>query len=240
MCRENFLNYQKLDTTDMENWIKISNHPSPKEKSSIFVSSFGNTMSVVNGRHMPLRDLDWYYKGHGGGIIQNKENVVFPKYGLKAGIETEILTMHYIDHNLNPVFVGYTLGLDISYKGLRSNDSFLSNFSHLSQTVVSNKIIEQSYPKSSIITTEIIRDNKIIWCVRSLAGSKNMNINPNCMFHYLFRNKDILLPNMIFYSLTGSATSIDKADILIKDNDQIRATLDDKKIILSNTFRDEI
>lgn len=221
------------DHSDVNNLISFQ----PENKSLMFISSFGNTMSIVNGVQREAKNFDWYYKGNGGGLLQNKEIIMFPNYGISPGIEVELLTVHYINSDMKPVYLGYTLGLDISYKGLRKEKSFLKNISHISQTVTHGDLIQKTYPHKIVVNMNIKRNNKIIFSCESLAGTDYMNSNPATMFDYLFRNKEILLPNMLFYTLTGAIMSTDKAGLIIQNGDIIHTELAEKNIILNNVFK---
>ncbi|MEE6666161.1 hypothetical protein PS423_01955 [Pediococcus acidilactici] len=208
----------------------------PKNLSMVFVSGFGNTLKEVNGIRKQDEGFDWYYKGNGNVLRKDGDYLVLPLYGLWGGLETEILMVHLINENLEPVYLGYTLAIDFTNTGLRRRNKSLKNLSHISQTMVANEIATSSFPEYDIAHTNITRGGKVIWNSDASAGKRNMWMNPKKLINFLFRNKEILLPGMIFYTLTGATMSSDKAGIHLKKGDKINSYLSDESIFLESIF----
>lgn len=211
-----------------------------EQKFEIFVSSFGHTTTLVNNEKVHPDKFDWFYKGNGNGIILNNSEIILPKYGISAGIEAEILTVHQLNQNLEPIYLGYTLGLDVSYKGLRTRNPSLINFSHLSQTVISSHFIEEDYPLKLDVNLSVKRDGITISSFDSQVGSEFMKNDLSSLFDYLFRNKEILSsPGMYFYTLTGASISTNKENIVLKSNDKLISTIPEKRLSLKNIFKND-
>lgn len=210
-----------------------------KNNCSTFVSGFGNTLKSVNNQPKQNNGFDWYYKGNENGLLSNNDTMYFPNYGFWSGFETEILTVHCIDQNLKPHYVGYTLAIDISNTGMRRSCNSFQNISHLSYTALGDKLLRKPLPEFCELQTDIIRNGDIVWTSKGLTGTKNMWDSPNQIFEYLFRNKMLLQPGMIFYTLTGAAISTDKAGIRLQNNDRCFSKITDESISININYCNE-
>lgn len=192
----------------------------------IFVSSFGKTMKLVNGSFSQFNGFDWYYKGNGNSLIYFKnKNFTLPRYGIYPSVESEIVLIHYINVERKPIYIGYTLGVDYSYAGMRREHEYLKNLSHLSYTKISDKFQESQVIEVGSVETKIMREGKEIHCSIDKIGNSMMWVKSEDLMKYLFRNKHLLVPGTLFFTLTGAVFSTSKLQLKLKVGDSISVNL---------------
>jgi hypothetical protein len=57
---------------------------------------------------------EWFYKGNGNNLRGPNEDLEIPDFSLDGGEEPEIVGCYFIDHDGNPIRLGFTLGNEFS------------------------------------------------------------------------------------------------------------------------------
>jgi len=57
---------------------------------------------------------EWFYKGNGNNLRGSNQDLEIPDFSLDGGEEPEIVGCYFIDHDRNPIRLGFTLGNEFS------------------------------------------------------------------------------------------------------------------------------
>ncbi|MBU3064999.1 hypothetical protein KO481_26140 [Nocardia sp. NEAU-G5] len=200
------------------------------------VYCFGYTHRTVNDAPIDRGRIDFYYKGPGGLLVCDGEQLWAADAMVAGGIEVEYCAIYTIDEDGIPVYRGYGLADDFSDVGLRRRYANLAGLSKLQPTAISAEIVPGDIPVHSRVRARIERGGAVVWSREGMLGSGAMLYSRRTLERLLFGRDGIFEPGMVVYLLLGSCISSYRDGVVLESGDRIVMADEASGLSLSNTF----
>jgi len=117
---------------------------------------------------------EWFYKGTGAILRAHKDILVVPAYAGDGGEEPEVAGVYLIDHNCQPVRIGFTTGNEFSDHIMeRKNYLYLAPSKLRNCAIGPELVIDMEFTDIEGVV-KVNRDKNELWSAAIHTGEKNM------------------------------------------------------------------